>query len=270
MVVHGGSLWLYLEQFATHTDAHPRQWNLRELSKRREVELSKLLRLHWRQTYSRIKLPSKSGSLFYNYKQYFSIILQGVVDDNCKFLCIDVWAMGKQKCWRSFQWIFLFLLTSAKHDGSAMWEKVTKQWSDIAFCDCWWRSLSFETKHHAAFPEKWSNERKGSIQLYRLSWARRCIECAFGTLSQKFRILDKTIETKPETVDAIVKAPCILHNLIIQKEGISQEFTKDEVGASSNPGSSHTTRERNPTRYAITVRNSFMEEYFTRKHGSFP
>ena len=44
----------------------------------------------------RIKRPPKSGSLFYNYKQYFSIILEGVVDDNCKFLCIDVGAMGKQ------------------------------------------------------------------------------------------------------------------------------------------------------------------------------
>ena len=44
----------------------------------------------------RIKCPSKSGSLFYNYKQYFSIVLQGVADAKCRFLAIDVGARGKE------------------------------------------------------------------------------------------------------------------------------------------------------------------------------
>ena len=33
---------------------------------------------------------------FFNYKQYFSIILQGVEDANCRFLAIDVGA-GENK-----------------------------------------------------------------------------------------------------------------------------------------------------------------------------
>ena len=44
----------------------------------------------------RIKCPPTTGSLFYNYKQYFSIVLQGVADAKCRFLAIDVGARGKQ------------------------------------------------------------------------------------------------------------------------------------------------------------------------------
>lgn len=38
----------------------------------------------------RIKCPSHSGSMYYNYKHYFSIILQAVADDHYNFVCIDV------------------------------------------------------------------------------------------------------------------------------------------------------------------------------------
>lgn len=37
-----------------------------------------------------------SGSLFYNYKNYFSIVLLAIVDVNYKFIYIDVGAFGKE------------------------------------------------------------------------------------------------------------------------------------------------------------------------------
>ena len=43
-----------------------------------------------------LKCPQKSGSLLYNYKKYFSIVLRGVADAKCRFLAIDVGARGKQ------------------------------------------------------------------------------------------------------------------------------------------------------------------------------
>ncbi|XP_031350493.1 protein ALP1-like [Photinus pyralis] len=44
----------------------------------------------------RIKCPAHSGSMFYNYKSYFSIVLQGLVDGHYRFISIDVGGYGKQ------------------------------------------------------------------------------------------------------------------------------------------------------------------------------
>jgi hypothetical protein len=46
------------------------------------------------------------------------------------------------------------------------------------------------------------------------------VECAFDIGASKFRIVQKSIETKIENADHIVKAICILHNfalLILKK-----------------------------------------------------
>jgi hypothetical protein len=44
----------------------------------------------------RTKCPTKAGPLFYNYKQFFSIVLQGVADSESIFIFIDIAAYGKQ------------------------------------------------------------------------------------------------------------------------------------------------------------------------------
>ena len=44
----------------------------------------------------RIKCPQQSGSLYFNYKHFFSIVLQGVSDACHRFICIEVGVLGKQ------------------------------------------------------------------------------------------------------------------------------------------------------------------------------
>jgi hypothetical protein len=45
----------------------------------------------------RLQCPPNSGSQYFNYKQYHSIILQAVVDANLKFETVAVGAFGKQR-----------------------------------------------------------------------------------------------------------------------------------------------------------------------------
>jgi hypothetical protein len=44
----------------------------------------------------RLKCPSNSGSMYYNYKHYYSTVLQGLADARYRFIAIDVGACGKQ------------------------------------------------------------------------------------------------------------------------------------------------------------------------------
>jgi len=43
----------------------------------------------------RIKCPPKTGSSFFCYKNFFSIVLLGIVDPNYKFLIVDIGSYGR-------------------------------------------------------------------------------------------------------------------------------------------------------------------------------
>lgn len=57
---------------------------------------------------------------------------------------------------------------------------------------------------------------------YRLCQARMVVECSFGCVVSKFRILGKAIETNVGNAIHIVKAITLLHNVIIDLEGITE------------------------------------------------
>lgn len=44
----------------------------------------------------RVVCPSQTGSLYYNYKKFFSIVLLAVVDANYKFIFTEVGSYGKE------------------------------------------------------------------------------------------------------------------------------------------------------------------------------
>ncbi|KAJ8897517.1 hypothetical protein PR048_002864 [Dryococelus australis] len=68
-----------------------------------------------------------------------------------------------------------------------------------------------------------------------LTRARQVVECAIRIMSGKWRLLLKTIEVHPDRADDIVKCVCLLHNVIIDKDGVKdspqQIMTTRNVGA---------------------------------------
>nr|CAI5866056.1 unnamed protein product [Callosobruchus analis] len=163
----------------------------------------------------RINCPKNSGSMYYNYKSFYSVVLQGVADANYKFIAVDVGGYGKQG------------------DGG------TFQASDF---------YEFLTRNYENFNK-------------RLSRARKTIECSFGIIYSKWRLLSKSIETDIKTADNIIKCICILHNTIIDKEGFERHLTDVSLEFSHNENRRPATGR--PPNEAKIIRDIFVT-YFSQ------
>ncbi|CAH1968721.1 unnamed protein product [Acanthoscelides obtectus] len=64
---------------------------------------------------------------------------------------------------------------------------------------------------------------------YRLSRARRYIECCFGILVNKWRIFHKPLNEHIEFAENIIKACCVLHNYVRLRDGYRYEDTLFET-----------------------------------------
>ncbi|CAH1977592.1 unnamed protein product [Acanthoscelides obtectus] len=63
------------------------------------------------------------------------------------------------------------------------------------------------------------SERQKKVFNYRLSRARRYIECCFGILASKWRIFQRPLNVDIDLAECIVKAACILQNFVRQRHG---------------------------------------------------
>ncbi|XP_069613169.1 tyrosine--tRNA ligase, cytoplasmic isoform X1 [Ranitomeya imitator] len=172
----------------------------------------------------RITKPSRSGSLFFNYKKYFSTVLMAIAGADCRFIAVDIGAFGRANDSRTFKesdmgrrlynnnFNFPQPRPLPNSDGPALPFVVV---GDEAFQMSGNLLKSYSSR---------GLDRTKTIFNYRLSRARRTVECAFGILVSKWRILGSAINLKIETVDEVVKACVVLHNFIIDKDRVNVEL----------------------------------------------
>ncbi|CAH2088123.1 unnamed protein product [Euphydryas editha] len=163
----------------------------------------------------RIKAPQNSGSIFFNYKDYYSTVLLAIVDANCKFIAVDVGsygkegdsgifkksAMGKRICSGQFN-----VPQSAPLPGTNILTPHYLIGDDAFALDVYMMKPYY--RNHVR------NDRDKAIFNYRICRARRVTENAFGLLSQVFRVLYTPIAIKPELCDHLIITICCLHNLL--------------------------------------------------------
>lgn len=96
---------------------------------------------------------------------------------------------------------------------------------------------------------------------YRLSRARMVVECSFGSINSKFRILQKPIETNVENAVHIVKAITLLHNIIRDLEPINEaevmQFRDSYRDTPRTPRDDLQRRFNATTQAAMLVRENF-------------
>lgn len=158
--------------------------------------------------------PPKSGSLYFNYKGYFSIVLLAMVDADCKFLIIDVGSYGKEGDAGIFK---KSKMGSLVKSGAIFPPPKNLPKSDTLVPHVMVGDEAFSLTDHMMKPYSRTlmlqDEKKRTFN-YCLSKARRVSENAFGIMSTMFRIFFTPIYLKPETVDMVVVVCCCLHNLL--------------------------------------------------------
>lgn len=162
----------------------------------------------------RIVCPNKSGSLFYNYKGFFSTVLLAVVDANYKFMFIDVGSYGKEGDPGIFE---RSSLGKMFYYGTLLPPPGQLPDSDLVLPHIFVGDDAFRLHPNMLKPYprvRAVGDNMKAIFNYRLSRARRTSENAFGLLTQVFRIFYTAINLLPETVDDVVIVCCCLHNML--------------------------------------------------------
>lgn len=94
----------------------------------------------------------------------------------------------------------------------------------------------------------------------RLSRARQFIECTSGIISSKWSLLHKGIDVEPDFADLIIKAICLLHNIVIDLEG--EDYISKYLDADIHPESVRvgfaSVGENRSSVSAYNVREKFM------------
>lgn len=163
----------------------------------------------------RVRCPDNSGSLFYNYKDFFSVVLLAMVDANCKFVVVDIGSYGKE----GDSGIFLKSIMGQQIlNGSFSFpEECSLPGSDIIVPHVIVGDEAFRLHTNIMKPYSRKSSRNDSTKTvfnYRLSRARRVTENAFGLLSQVFRVFYQPINLETSTCDDLIWVACTLHNML--------------------------------------------------------
>jgi len=180
-----------------------------------------------------MKCPKDSGSLYYNYKGFFSLILLAVVDADYKFLWADVGANGSASDCAVFNGSTLGAALTNNTLGLPPPEPLPNDDRDTPFFLVGDDAFPLRTWMMKPFSHRQMSKEE-AIFNYRLSRARRIVENGFGILAHRWRCLLTTLQQEPETCQVIVKACLCLHNLMRMQYAGLQNLDLDREDAQGN------------------------------------
>lgn len=164
-----------------------------------------------------IKAPPKSGSFFYNYKGYNSIVLMALADATYKFLYVDIGCNGRVSDGGVFNNCTLSVALANNTLNFPCAEPLPGRKKPVPYVIV--ADDAFAMKPYLLKPYPFRGQpAPNRVFSYRLSRARRVIENVFGLIANRFRILRKPIELGPEKSACVVSAICVLHNFLMSRK----------------------------------------------------
>ncbi|XP_068227673.1 uncharacterized protein [Palaemon carinicauda] len=216
-----------------------------------------------------ITKPKNSGSLYFNYKKEFSIVLMALVDADCKFIIVDIGAHGKNSdgaIFRDSKLSKSLLSNTLNIPPPKALPNTNIVLPHVVVGD---EAFPLNKNIMRPYPRsQLANNEANKIYNYRHSRARRVSENAFGILTKKFRIFSQKLQITPDHVDAVVLATTCLHNFLRDDTHLwgPGELEEKEIpkGIQSICGVGG-----NAMREAFDIRDSF-KNYFISPQGNVP
>ncbi|XP_066585504.1 uncharacterized protein [Prorops nasuta] len=224
----------------------------------------------------RLKCPPNSGSLYFNYKKYFSIVLMAVADHLYRFTLVDIGAYGGNSDGGIFN---DSEIGERLRNGNLNLEnkEIPFPGSNLKSYTYFVADDAFKLSNRIMKPYSRRNlNYKEKIFNYRLSRARRTVESTFGIFSGKWRIFQSAITMLPATADLIISASTCLHNFVPkeeQKSGFkrySQELTFDNTTDQELPWMdvSNITEQLESSVAIGEKQRDKLSDYFVSEQGS--
>lgn len=214
----------------------------------------------------RLRCPNKTGSLCYNYKDFFSVVLLGLVDANYKFVAVDIGAYGREND------AGVFAKSSFGRrirDGTFSIpppKKLPGTDIEVPHVIVGDEAFGLHQNLMKSYARRTALDDRSKLTYnYRHSHARRVSENAFGIMGSIFRIFSTPIHSSMHHINNIIMDSCILYNLMrnesidtqqmhqMQPNGMETKTTENFL-----PLAVHNTRSFND---AYQVRDEF-KEYF--------
>ncbi|KAJ8035827.1 Protein ALP1-like [Holothuria leucospilota] len=224
-----------------------------------------------------IRKPPESGSFYFNYKKFFSIVLMAVVGADYEFIMVDAGVNGRVS---DGGVIAVTEFGRLLDDGSlGLPEPAPLHQNDvIAMPYVFVGDDAFAMSENLLKP--YGGDRLESDQRiynYRLSRARRVTENAFGILTARFGVFQKAMQLSPEKATLITMTCCYLHNFLRKKSrcyigpgAVDWEDANHEMHAGEWRASQRqleglrATMNRNAGNTARLVRDAFRHYFCTQ------
>ena len=190
--------------------------------------------------------PSNTGSLFYNYKGTFSMVLMGIVNAEYKFLCVDIGAYGSQGdggVWRLSEMGCKFNSGAmnvplgrriegfmeegpipfyiAADDAFPLQPDILRPFSGKDKVDkerAHQHNIAHQVDGAPRRPMRRELSTRQCVYNYRLSRGRRIVENAFGILVHRFQVLLNPMKLrKPNHAETVILACVSLHNFLTKE-----------------------------------------------------
>ncbi|XP_046550044.1 putative nuclease HARBI1 [Haliotis rubra] len=176
-----------------------------------------------------IRKPPSSGSLYHNYKGFFSIVLFGLVDAKYRFLKLDVGGMRHMSDAQIFN---ASELKECIEDGSINFPRpVPLPYDDVDTPYFLLRDDAFAVRKYLMKPYSRRGLTDDELVFnYRISSARRVVENAFGILANLWQFLLTTLHQGPDVVRRMVEAAVCLHSILRMRYTAIQDslFDREE------------------------------------------
>lgn len=229
----------------------------------------------------RIQCPPNSGSVFYNYKHFYSLFFLALVDGDYRVRYYDIGAEGKASdggVWKKCSLRQDF--ENPENPKNIPREKevggITGNLPFFFVGDDAFQLTPYMMKPYPTI----GLTKRDCIFNSRLSRGRRIVENVFGIIAARFRIFRQEIAMHPDGVEKVVRAAVILHNMLqelcsrtyFQRNGIDYDEDRHDIVPGLRRREEpvtplEATKTRNASLHAKNIREH-LADYFVSRSGA--